>query len=319
MPDNYTPSDSTAKGAGRPRDREVMDWCENTGPWLPWKHRTLLKLIGEFADPSTGDAYPSQELLARILTTSRQTINKYCQELEELEVFTVDHQDRSSGDWTYNVYHLAGFESGWAVTVPQAGKPYLLMSAVERQIHDLAQKLANAVQVMEDHGIDTSAFIVNPDEEDLPERVKFENATRGEEDEGLGIAPMTAYIDPVERLDLAETSLNEVSERLKQAQRDPIVEFVDANLDRLLAPIGPFTHGRGGVLSSLRKNPGEFERWRDMLEGRKGSYQGDSERNRDYLAMQKELREARQAARERGEFFDSDLWYRERLKRLGLD
>ena len=57
-----------------------MDWCENTGPWLPIKHRAVLKLIGEFADPSDRRRLAvSGHYCPDILGTSRQTINQICQ------------------------------------------------------------------------------------------------------------------------------------------------------------------------------------------------------------------------------------------------
>ena len=292
MQGDYTPSpspDAPSNGvhpsepAGqrqRHRDHRIMDWCENTGPWLPFKHRAVLKLIGEFADPSDGDAWPAQETMARILGTSRQTVNKICNELEALEVFTAAEQDTRSGRWSCNRYHLAGFESGWAGVVPQGEKPYLLMNPVERQMFDLAQKLANAVQLLEDNGLDTSAFIIEPDTEDSLYRVKFENGHGDEEDPE--VVPMAAYIEGAERVDLGETSLDDLAKDLENAWHDEIRQFVDAHAERLLKPKGPFDH-RGGVMRTFRENPKAFEDWKGKLapkEPERGKYRRDYERYR---------------------------------------
>ena len=56
---------------------------------------------------------------------------------------------------------------------------------------------------------------------------------------------------------------------------DPVVEFVDANLDAIVIgrENGGFDH-RGGAIRTFRESPAEFERWQAMLAGQKDSNSG---------------------------------------------
>lgn len=217
----------------RPRDPRVMMWAEETGPRLRPIHKAVLKFISEFADPDTGEGFPSQESIARATGYSRQAVSSACKELRDVGLLTWRHEEARSSQPNckiyYNVYRLAGVDSGWAV-VRGPDEPGAL-SPTARAFVTLFSKLQQSVDLLEEHGVDVSAIIEDEDIKNLAHRVKFEYFTRsGEDDFQDGPAEEEAFagLDPpppepprsnMERLN----GLNELAQRLDEENSRPVL------------------------------------------------------------------------------------------------
>ena len=168
----------------RPRDPKVMDWCENQGPWMDLRHRAVLKFLGEYANPETGEAWPSQDTIAAAFDTSRVTINKIFQELKHQGVFLEIRSGKAEGArHSHNIYVLAGVATGWLVTVAKDREKPAVLSPQARRMSNLRRQLADAVAIMQEHGIDTSRFIENGHNENSADRVNPSLLNTGELDE----------------------------------------------------------------------------------------------------------------------------------------
>ena len=95
---------------GRPLDaKEPTHWAEHTGPWLKMAARAVLREIARYADPATGEAFPSEDTLAATLGTTSRTIRTAVKTLDHAGLLTIIHRPNRS-----NIYRLIGVDREWA-------------------------------------------------------------------------------------------------------------------------------------------------------------------------------------------------------------
>ena len=95
---------------GRPLDaKEPTHWAEHTGPWLKMAARAVLREIARYADPTTGEAFPSEQTLANTLGTTVRTIRTAVKTLVHAGLLTIVHRPSRS-----NIYRLIGVDREWA-------------------------------------------------------------------------------------------------------------------------------------------------------------------------------------------------------------
>ena len=310
--DNGTPTpspDPSEEQWTRPRDPRVMRYSEETGPWMPPLHRAVYKFVSEFCRPENGEAFPSQEHIGSVYGLSRPTIRKICDQIEAIGAWRIEKRPNARG-YLYNVYHFAGLASGWDVVVPKADKHEIFLTPSELTLLQMRRQLEEAMHRLVGAGITADDIIAINDIEHLPNPCKIDDFTWDEDDgQGQGEDPGP----DVEFVDMADTSLNDVA-RLLEARADPVAEFVDANLESLIRPKGPFDH-RGGALQTLRNSPAEYERWQKVLKPRERAYGFSDEDTAWRRSLSDARHQARMEAHERGETFDADRWYRDYIDR----
>ena len=244
------------------QDPAVMAWAEKQGPKLNLTCRSVFKTLAEFVDPATGECFPSQETLAEILDTSRVTVNRAIQQILRVKgggLMSSRKEVPRDGGWRYNVYRYDGVDTGWRVTVDK-GQESAIDSMADR-LEELQNWFVHLLEQCAERGIEHGV----PDE--LVAEVYADTKEREDPDEYVS----DCYIqtDPSPAGD--EPSLSEgpvdVPERDTPPAADPVVEFVDANLDRIVVgrDQGGFDH-RGGAITIFRASPAEFERWKRKLE-----------------------------------------------------
>ena len=102
----------TSLSADTPLDNPaVLHWAENTGPFLGFKARAVLREICRYAHPDHGRAFPSQERIARSLDTTRQTICNQVKIIEAAGLVHMGQLDRNPGK--QYVYTFTGVQSTW--------------------------------------------------------------------------------------------------------------------------------------------------------------------------------------------------------------
>ena len=103
-------------GGGAPLDDPaVVYYTQHTGPWLGLAARALFSQLGRYANPATGQCWPSQERLARDLDTSRQTVSRLCDKLVAAGELLVEQLPGEPGK--RNMYTLVGgLGKGWVPT-----------------------------------------------------------------------------------------------------------------------------------------------------------------------------------------------------------
>ena len=211
-----TPSpDPSEEQWTRPRDPRVMRWGEETGPWMPSLHRAVVMFVSQFGHRTTGEAFPSQTTIGRVFGLSRPTVRKICDQVEAIRVWTIEKRRNTKG-YEYNVYHLAGLDSGWDVVVPVGEKPRIFLTPKDQALFQVSSQFALALEKLVGGGISIDDIIALGNIEHLPNPCKIVDFT-WDEDDGQG-----QEVDPgpdVEFVDMAETSLNDVA-RLLEA-RDP--------------------------------------------------------------------------------------------------
>lgn len=93
-------------------------------------------LSGQYADYSTGEAYPARGTLAGLLGVSVRTVGRYLHQLQQAGWLQIEHRKTAAGDWAPNLYRLPTLSTGrdtsalggdtsvTRVGTPVAHKPY---------------------------------------------------------------------------------------------------------------------------------------------------------------------------------------------------
>ena len=236
------------------RDPRVVAWGEEQGPRLNGTCRAVFSKMCEFVNPETGEAWPSQETLAEALDMSRVTVNRAIQEVNRVHpgMMTVRQVPRPDGKFAFNVYRMNGLDSAWHVTTPK-GRESVIQTPAKR-IVELAGWLSQALRLLEANGIEHGMdFPVSACDTDTIER---------ETDSDRVSDLYTVYTEDGEGLSLPQHPVTH-AEINTVPPPDPVEEFVDGNLDKLIE--GGWKH-RGGILRVFREDPAEMERWRRLLE-----------------------------------------------------
>ena len=247
----------------RPRDPHVASWTESQGPRLDLSERTVFMLLSTFANPDTGECWPSQDLLAYILDCHRTTVNRALTQIMRStgdKLLTKRYERSRSGGWSHAVYRLSGVDTGWNITEEKGDRSAIITMA--ERFEERTTWFHHILEIAQKHGLDHGI----PDE--IVAAVYMDMKEREEPDEYVadGYIPEDPPSPEGEVSSLSEDPV-EVPERGTPPAADPVVEFVDANLDRIVVgrDQGGFDH-RGGAIRVFRESPAEFERWKRMLE-----------------------------------------------------
>ena len=239
-------------------DKRVAAWIHMQGPRrLPGQDpkclnpawRGILNQLGEFVNPETGEAWPSQQTLARLMDTKVGVVNRVLKGAEELGYFTITKRLWPGSNWRHNVYHFAGLDSDWQVT-EEKGYESAIMSADKARIADLERQLSILMANYVAKGLD------------LPQGIEIEvpdNFTEGESatNERDSDSYYFTESESVNQWQDESLSLEEISVAFAESDTvppsDPVAEMVDANLERLIE--GGWKH-RGGIMAGIPPGPG---------------------------------------------------------------
>ena len=249
-------------------DKRVAAWIHMQGPRrLPGQAhkclnptwRGILNQLGEFVNPATGEAWPSQVTLARLMGIKVGVVNRVLKGAEELGYFTITKRLWPGSNWRHNVYRFAGIDSAWQVT-EEKGHESAIMSADKARIADLERQLSVLRAAYVEMGLELPQGIEMEVPDNFTER---ESATKERDSDSYYFTES----ESVNQWEAESLSLEEISVALAESDTvpnsDPVAELVDANLERLLE--GGWNH-RGGILRVFRQDPAEMERWRRILE-----------------------------------------------------
>ena len=249
-------------------DKRVAAWIHMQGPRrLPGQDakclnptwRGILNQLGEYVDPETGEAWPSQLTLAKLMDTKVGVINRVLKGAEELGYFTITKRLWPGSKWRHNVYRFAGIDSAWQVT-EEKGYETAILSADKAKIAELERQLSILMADYAAKGLDLPQGIEMEVRGNFTER---ESATKERDSDSYYLTEN----ESVNQWEAESLSLEESSVALAESDTvppsDPVAEFVDANLDNLIE--GGWKH-RGGIMRVFREDPAEMERWRRILD-----------------------------------------------------
>ena len=249
-------------------DKRVAAWIHMQGPrrlsgqdpkCLNPTWRGILNQLGEFVNPDTGEGWPSQQTLARLMDTTVGVVNRVLKGAEELGYFTITKRLWPGSNWRHNVYHFAGLDSAWLVT-EEKGYDSAILSADKAKIAELERQLSILMADYAAKGLDLPQGVEMEVPDNCTER---ESATKERDSDSYYLSES----EVVNQWEAESLSLEEISVALAESDTappsDPVAEFVDANLESLLQ--GGWNH-RGGILKVFREDPAEMDRWRRILE-----------------------------------------------------
>ncbi len=249
-------------------DKRVAAWIHMQGPrrlagqvpkCLNPTWRGILNQLGEFVNPETGEAWPSQLTLARLMDTKVGVINRVLKGAEELGYFTITKRLWPGSNWRHNVYRFAGINSAWQVT-EEKGHESAILSADKARIADLERQLSVLRAAYVEMGMELPQGIEMAVPDNFTER---ESATKERDSDSYYFTER----ESVNQWEDENLSLEDIrgalTERHTVRPPDPVAEFVDANLERLLQR---GWHHRGGIRKVFQEDPAEMDRWRRILE-----------------------------------------------------
>ena len=92
-------------------DRTVAHYTLHTGPYVGFTARSVLIHLGRFANPATGECWPTQERIADELECSRHKVKRACEKLEAAGIITYRQMDGAAGRRT--IYRFPAVDAGW--------------------------------------------------------------------------------------------------------------------------------------------------------------------------------------------------------------